>query len=220
MNQHGSRAASTEAGESAGSTDLGSPRESGGPASRLALLTNRNHLSEFLASGMVAPGIAIPEESYYADLGLPDLPVIPLLLRDPSPAMADYVARASATAYPVLIDLALGPRSGSRAVGVDYTVTSYAEQESPLLELLPGVVPLSAIEAVHFRSEEELREFGRLAYTDIRLDAVSLHASPERFQGSDIDLLQLQRALEEARAGIEPPRIELLASLSALSGAL
>ena len=187
-----------------------------------ALLTNRNNLLEILSSGLVKPASLYTK--YYPDLGAMYPEDLPLLARDPSSTLVERMAGGDPGAFPVLLEVDLEGLTGTaQAVLASDYLTERVElplREDAVCLLVSGVLPVNRVNAVHFRSEQELQEHTARVYENVRSDAVPLRVSPERFQGHRMNVKRMQAALnrtQQATAALTPER---MARADALGGAL
>lgn len=184
------------------------------------LLTNRNNLLEILSSGLIKP--ASLYSKYYPDLGASCPGAVPLLLRDPTPVLVRETVGEEPAMFPVLIDLDMEEGEEVHTIFDDY-------QQGPEENLTHGggvcavfetVIPTGRIQAIHFRSDDEIREHSTRKYENVREDAVPLRVSPERFQGRRINVKRLLPALSRTQDEITAIAPEELARAESLGGAL
>ena len=187
-----------------------------------ALLTNRNNLLEILSSGLVKPASLYTK--YYPDLGGLYPEAVPLLARDPSSNLVERMVGGEPGAFPVLLDIDLAGMTGSaQAVLAGDYLTERVEippREEVVCLLVDGVLPATRVDAVHFRSEEELQEHVARMYENVRADAVPLQVSPKRFRGHRMNVRNMLAALnrtQQATAVLQPDQ---MARADALGGAL
>lgn len=158
------------------------------------LLTNRFNLLEFLSSDLISPVEGLPK--YYTDLLQLAPGRIPLLRAPFHESLIDAVMEEDETAFPVALEL------GASVLGES---DAGAKEPADRLRAPTGVVPMSCVSAIHFRSQGELDEHCAREYENIRSDTPRLVVTPELFVGGDIPMSAAAEFLGEL------PRSELSA---------
>ncbi len=174
------------------------------------VLTNRNNLVEFLTYGAIRPPSLM--DKYYADLADACPHALLLLREDPSPDLAAQVTRDSSTAFPVLLELTSGTPPGAVSIGPTDVL--------PACAIVPGVIPLSRVLTVHFRSATDLMEFQMRDFSDVRDGQVRTEISSERFEGRVVDVDRLKSVVGEAGQQVRSIARERLKVVDALAGSL
>jgi hypothetical protein len=161
------------------------------------LLTNRNNLLDFLSAGMIKPAAGYSQQTAEPDLATHCQHGIPLLVHNPSPSLV-ALATGGPGVFPVVLDVDLHGLTGSILVlRPDYSweESQVPVQDSNVCIVVPGVIPITRIRAVHFRSEGELEEHLSRPFQDVRTDTLQPAVSPDRFAGPELDPKQLTAAL-------------------------
>jgi hypothetical protein len=149
-------------------------------SSPILFLTNRHNLLEILASGIIAPREAF--EKYYDDLLALAPGRVPLLRGSVSREACEIVSGEDETAFPVALELDSSKLAASPVVSVvGHGTTSELASRQALAWAPTGVIPISAVTRLHFRSETERREHERRQYENVPTVSIPSKVSPGLF---------------------------------------
>jgi hypothetical protein len=159
------------------------------------LVTNRYNLLEFLSAGLVLPQPAISK--YYVDLLQLAPGRLPLVRGPVHSTIVEQVSSEDPTAFAVALEVdpaLLGDSTvPARAATAGRSALSAEEAD---IWAPAGVLPLGAICAIHFRSQEELDEHTAREYENIE-SSIPLEVSPGLFEGGSVSLDELGAFLAE-----------------------
>jgi hypothetical protein len=164
--------------------------------------TNRYNLLEFLSSGLITPVAGVTK--YYPDL-LELCPGRVPLVRGPLGAsLLRLVSDDDPSSFPVALEINVS--------GVTRNVPALTSDGPAELGLgdseaeswaVGGVIPITSVVRVHFRSERDLNEHLAREYENVPFDIVPMVASPHLFEegvGDATTAASWLRALPEIRA--------------------
>jgi hypothetical protein len=197
-------------------TLLDAEDDSAGPV--FFFVTNRYNLLEFLSSGYVLPAVGIPK--YYADLLAYAPGRVPLVRGPVGESIAAEVSREDPMAFPVALELAPSVASLISAPHLRRDGSSSSgKPDDEVVALAPaGLLTLSAVVRIHFRTQDELEEHRAREYENVRTENVELEASPRLFSGEAIGADRLKEFLE-ALEPVDAVTADFLDGLDRLNGA-
>jgi len=188
---------------------------------RYLFLTNRNNLLDILSSGWIRP--ATKYKKYYDDPGSLCPQAIPLLIADPSPDFIQALLPSDPDIFPVLLDLDLQGMSGE----IQIILNTYQVEQGvlPLQTkaigiVVRGIIPVSCIRCIYFKSAAEREEHKSTRYKNVRTGSYPLYVAPDRFQGASLDIELLRQALHQAQQQAMRLDVNLFPGVEALGGAL
>lgn len=148
--------------------------------------TNRYNLLEFLSSGLITPVAGIMK--YYPDL-LDLCPGRVPLVRGPLGANAlRLVSDDDPSSFPVAFELKAAAASRSvPALTSEGPANLKVGEAGADAWAVGGVIPITAVAKVHFRSERELNEHLARGYENVPSEIVPMAVSPRLFDGSTGD---------------------------------
>ena len=161
----------------------------GSPDTRFYYVTNRFNLLEILSAGFIGPR-AMYAGKYYRDFVECCPGRVPLFTAKPGSSAARFVSEESDTAYPVALEI---PVAGllAEVPGHDMDSLRQVRPSDDRLACLAhgGLIPLTAVTAVHFRSQTELDEYlaRRDQFANVVLDELPLTVSPGVLDGEGAD---------------------------------
>jgi hypothetical protein len=195
------------------------PRRKTSP--RLYFLTNRMNALPVLSTGLLQPALGLSK--VYDDLFTATPGRLPLWV-GPCPAnIESMVSGGRDGIFPVAFEIDPKRITVSAAPSLSADLTVGSERLGGSLPdcrcILPEIaVPVSSLGHLHFRSDQELRDFVSRDFANTDLSAVKTVVSPEVFDGQPVDLDRLSASLSAVPPGARLT-LDVLRSADALAGA-
>lgn len=166
------------------------------------IVTNQNNLNYILSNGWIVPRTIYSK--YYDDLGKYTPDFVPILIHQPSNDLINQSVETTATTFPVIIEVNIYDLTGvlysiNKSSFLEIVRNTIDLKDDHSVVLIQGVIPLSRIEAVHFRTENEFKEFNVRSYVSRR--KVEFKISSDLFISSDTSDINLLSDLGKFEVG-------------------
>jgi hypothetical protein len=169
-----------------------SSRKRAGP--RLYFLTNRMNALPVVSGGVIQPAVGLSK--VYGDLFTATPGCLPLWVGPCPSNLEPVVSGGRAGVFPVAFEI--DPRrlrvKSAPSIGIDDQVgTSQLDGDVPECRCIFAeiVVPISSLVRIHFRTEDELRDFSARDFANTELNVVPASVSPDIFDGPPIDVARI-----------------------------
>ena len=169
-------------------------------------VTNRFNLLEFLSVGLIVPRPALAK--YYADLLAIRPDRLPLVRGPVHRSIVESVSAESATAFPVALEVDPSRLDGTKCAAMVRGKAARLADSSVEAWAPGGVLPLSAVTCVHFRSQGDLEEHTAREYDNVPR-RIPFIVTPALFDGGELTCDQLKDFLEKLPAR----KVDLIADL-------
>jgi len=185
------------------------------------LLTGQGNLVDILSSGQIKPSSQY--KKYYGDPGKNCPTAIPLFFGAPPADFIRQVESKDVTIYPVLIQVNMDGIKGKGTL-IDLNLNlqevqlPYAGTGTVLI--VPGVLPVGAIRSVHFRKDEELKEFSIRKYANLPAEKPETMVTPELFEGNSQSIDLLIEKMGQAGRQYPPTDKGVIQGIQAMGGML
>lgn len=188
---------------------------------RLYFVTNRMNALPALSTGLLQPSTGLSK--VYEDLFTETPGRLPLWVGACPSNLERIISGGRDGIFPVAFEIDARRLTVAESPCVD---SEMALGSAPLGGALPEcrcilpevVVPISSVIRLHFRSDQELRDFTSRDFSNTDPAAIKTAVSPEVFQGGSIDLGRLQASLSCVPPGAQLVP-EYLRAADALAGA-